>query len=81
MAHICVSKLINIGSDNGVSAGRHQVIIWNNAGILLVGPLETSLCKTIIEVHNISLKKMVKWRPFYLDLSVLKMELLEEGME
>ena len=29
--HICVSKLIIIGSDNGLSPGRHQAIIWSNA--------------------------------------------------
>ena len=30
--HICVSKLTIIGSDNGLSPGRHQAIIWTNAG-------------------------------------------------
>ena len=39
--HICVSKLIIIRSDNGLSPGRHQAIIWTNAGILLIGPLGT----------------------------------------
>ena len=33
MTHICVSKLIIIGSDNGLSHGRRQAIIWSNAGI------------------------------------------------
>ena len=28
-------------SDNGMSPGRHQVIIWTNAGILLIRTLET----------------------------------------
>ena len=36
--HICVSKLTIIGSDNGLSPGRRQAIIWTNAGILLTGP-------------------------------------------
>ena len=36
--HICVSKLTIIGSDNGLSPGRRQAIIWTNAGILLIGP-------------------------------------------
>ena len=30
---ICVSKLTIIGSDNGLSPGRRQAIIWTNAGI------------------------------------------------
>ena len=32
MTHICVGKLTIIGSDNGLSPGRHQVIIWTIAG-------------------------------------------------
>ena len=32
MAHICVGKLTMIGSDNGLSPGRRQAIIWNNFG-------------------------------------------------
>ena len=33
MTHINVSKLNIIGSDNGLSPERRQVIIWTNAGI------------------------------------------------
>ena len=33
MTHICVSALAIIGSDNGLSPGRRQAIIWSNAGI------------------------------------------------
>ena len=39
---MCVSKLTIIGSDNGLSPGRRQAIIWTNAGIVLIGPLETN---------------------------------------
>ena len=39
--HICISKLTIIGSDNGLSPGRRQAIIWTNAGILLIGTLGT----------------------------------------
>ena len=42
MAHICVSKLIIIASDNGLSPARHQAIIWTNAGILLIWLLGTN---------------------------------------
>ena len=38
VTHICISKLNIIGSDNGLSPGRHQAIIWTNAGILLIWP-------------------------------------------
>ena len=27
-----------VGSDNGLSPVRRQAIIWNNAGILSIGP-------------------------------------------
>ena len=38
-----LSKLTIIGSDNGLSPGRHQAIIWPNAGILLICPLGKKL--------------------------------------
>ena len=38
VTHIGISKLIIIGSDNGLSPGQHQAIILTNAGILLIGP-------------------------------------------
>ena len=34
-------KLTTIGSDNGLSPGRRQAIIWTSAWILLIGPLGT----------------------------------------
>ena len=39
VTHICVSKLTSVGSDNGLLPGRHQAIIWTNAGTLLIGLL------------------------------------------
>ena len=36
MTHICLSKLTTIGSDNGLSPGQRQAIIWTNEGILLI---------------------------------------------
>ena len=33
VTHICVSQSTIIGSDNGLAPGRHQDIIWTNAGI------------------------------------------------
>ena len=38
VTHICVGNLNIIGSDNGLSPGRHQAIIGDNAEILLIGP-------------------------------------------
>ena len=42
VTHICVGKLTIIGSENGLSPGRRQAIIWTNAGILLIEPLGTN---------------------------------------
>ena len=77
MTHICVSKLANIGSDNGLSPGRRQAIIWTNAGLLLMGPLGTNFNEISIEILTFSFKKMClkmssgKRRPFCLGLNVL----------
>ena len=38
VTHISVSKLTCIGSNNGMSPGRRQAIIWTNAGISLIRP-------------------------------------------
>ena len=48
MTHKCVSKLTTIGSDNGLSPGRRQAIIWTIAGILLIGPLGTNFSEILI---------------------------------
>ena len=77
MTHICVGKLTIIGSDNGLSPGRRQAIIWTNAGILLIEPLGTNFNEILIKINIFSFKKMHlkmsfgKWRPFCLSLNVL----------
>ena len=38
--HIYASKLTIIGSDHDLSPGRRQAIIWTNAGLLLIRPLD-----------------------------------------
>ena len=38
VTHICVSKVTIIGSDNGLSPGRRQDIMWTNAGIMSIVP-------------------------------------------
>ena len=55
--HICFSKII-IGSDDGLSPGRRQAIIWTSAGILLIGPIGTKFRAIEIEIHILSFKKM-----------------------
>ena len=77
VTHTCVSKLSNIGSDNGLSPARRQAIIWTNARILLIGPLETNFSEILTEIMTFSFKKMylkassAKLRPFCFGLNVL----------
>ena len=42
VTHICVSKLTNIGSDNGLSPDRRQATIWTNATVFLIRSLGTN---------------------------------------
>ena len=58
VTHICVSELTNIGSDNGLSPGRRQAIIWTNVGILWIGPLGTNFNEMLIEIHAFSFTKI-----------------------
>ena len=77
VTHICVSNLTIIGSDNGLSPGRRQAIIWTNAGILSIGTLGTNFSEILIEILRFSFKNMRlkvpsgKWRPFCLGPNVL----------
>ena len=54
VTHICVNKLTNIGSDNGLSPDRRQAIIWTKVGKLLLGPLVTNFSEILIENHTFS---------------------------
>ena len=74
---ICISKISIIGSDNGLSTGQCKAIIWNNNGILLIGPLGTNFREVLIKLYIFSFKKMHlkmssgNWQPFCLCLNVL----------
>ena len=76
VTHICVGNLTIIGSDDGLSPGRRQAIIWTNAGISLIGPIGTNFSEILAEIITFSFKKMylkvssAKWRPLCLGLNV-----------
>ena len=71
------SILTIIGSDNGLSPGGRQAIIWTHGGILLIGSLATNFIEISIPIHTLSFKKIHlkmssgKWRPFFLSFNVL----------
>ena len=88
VTHICISNLTCaqpmrdgvttiIGSDNGLSPGRGQTIIWSNADLLLTGPLGTNFNAIWVKILTFSFKKMhlkmssAKWRSFCFGLNVL----------
>ena len=77
VTHVCVGNLTIIGSDNGLSPGRRQAIIWTNAGILSIWPLATKFSEILAEIITFSFKKMylkvssAKWRPLCLGLNVI----------
>ena len=81
VTHICIGKLTVIGSDNGLSPGRRQAIIWTNAGIL-IRPLGTNVSEMLIGIQAFSFKKMylkmssAKWRPFCPGLNMLTLLVL-----
>ena len=78
-AYMC--KLIIIGSDNGLSPGRRQAVIWTNAEILLIGHLGTYFSENLFEIHSFSFKNMglqmsaEKCQPFCLGFNVLTWKL------
>ena len=77
VTYICVGKLTILASDNSLSPGRRQAIIWTNAGILLNGPSGTTFSEILIRIQTFSFKKMylkmssTKRRLFCLGLNVL----------
>ena len=68
VTQICGFKLTIIGSDNGLSPGRRQTIIWTNAGIWSIRPRGTNFSEFLIAIHWFPFKKMhfkmssAKWR-------------------
>ena len=45
LKHVFASELTIIGTDDGLSSDRYQVVIWTNAGIFAIGPLGTTSVK------------------------------------
>ena len=76
VTHICDTKL-NIGSNNGLSPGLRQSIIWTNDGILLIRTIGANFSEILIKIDIFPFKKLHlklssgNWRPFSLGLNVL----------
>ena len=61
VTHICVGKLTIIGSDNGLSPGRRQAIIWTNPWILLIRTPGTNFSEILSEIHIFNSRKSI-WK-------------------
>ena len=59
--YVSVNYII-IGSDNGLSPGQCQAIIWTNAGILSNRPSGTNFSEILIEIHTFSFKNICIWK-------------------
>ena len=59
--HMCVGNLTIIGSNNDLSPGRRQAIIWTNAGILIIGHLRTNFSEISIELLQFHSRKCI-WK-------------------
>ena len=76
MTHICVRKIIIIGSGNGLSPRRRLAIIWTSAWI--------NLSEILIEINTFSFKQMylnmysTKWRLFCLGLNELILRIVRD---
>ena len=51
MTHICVGNLTIIGLGNSLSPGRHQAIIWTNAGNICIGPIGANFSEILIKLY------------------------------
>ena len=60
VTHICEQTII--GSDNGLSPGRSQAIIWTNTAILSTGSMGTNFSEILIEIYTFSFKKNAGWK-------------------
>ena len=65
--HICGSKLTIIVTDNDLSQGWHQTIIWSSAEIFLL----TEICISLITTTHLEVSSVKFWA-FCLGLNVLR---------
>ena len=74
VTYTCISKLTIIDSDNGLSPGRGQAIIWTNAAVLLIQTSGTNSSEIVSEIHTFWFKEMsVKWWQICVGLNVLRL--------
>ena len=63
VTHICVSEIIIIGSENGLSPGRRQAIIHTNAETFLIRPLEINFSEILKGPFSSDPQEGNRWCP------------------
>ena len=71
VTHICAGNLTLIGSDNGLSPGQRQAIIWTNAGILLIPNLGTNFSEIFIKNSYIFIQENARENVVWKMLAIL----------
>ena len=61
LLHICIGKLVIIGSGNALSPVQCQAITWTNADLLSFGSLGINFSKILIKIQNFSSWKCI-WK-------------------
>ena len=79
VTHICVGNLTIIGSDNGLSPGRRQAIIWTNAAILLIEIQTFSFMKIHLEISSAYMAATLP-RPQFVNRLNFRSRLLGKGI-
>ena len=60
MIYASINQAI-IGSDNGISPVKYQAIVWTNADILSIVPLETNFSKILTKFEHCQWRKYI-WK-------------------
>ena len=61
---------VSVGTDNGLALNRRQAIIYTNAWLFSIGPLERNFSEILIKISKFPFTQMhlkissAKWRPF-----------------
>ena len=61
-----------IGLDNGLFPGRHQAIIWTNAGMMLIGPIGTNFSGILTGIQTFFIKEKCRlWNGVHFVLATM----------
>ena len=62
MTHICISKIIIFGSNNGLSCGRRQAFTWTNTDLFSIGHLGKNINEILIVIQAFFNSRKCIWK-------------------